>query len=329
MDAFDVVHAYLQGELRGHDYHCDCPFEDCRKPAKPGQTHFSYSHKGYCCFVCGRRGTLRQLVEILRLETKPAPRSRTVYHDRQPHTVIADFGRLANRCEQHKNRIALWQAYKPLAPETITAYRLGVGTSRCMNGCTHERLMVPLIAEGKVIGMRARAISCNCTRWISPAGSKLVLYNGERLQVGPGMGFASGKRPTASCVLFIVENPIDALLLEERYPWLVAVATLGIAIWQEHWTDILRRLRFHGIIIAYDNDVWGNGGNSAAQLEWQKANPGRSLPTPAALRLQAKLAAAGIHAELFVWPRDLPSGTDIGSLIQAGGDMPLISRYMP
>jgi hypothetical protein len=70
---------------RHGEYHADCPY--CRKPAKPGQTHFSIAGDGRCyCHVCEQGTGLRALAEHLGVDVGASSQGSSTsteynYHD--------------------------------------------------------------------------------------------------------------------------------------------------------------------------------------------------------------------------------------------------------
>lgn len=288
---------------RRGEVHVNCPF--CGKEAKRGQVHFSFSERGAKCLVCGESAGLRRLAEVYGLDgaqawTPPTPRAEA---PRRTLDRSADFARWCDEWARNPRAVDAWQKYKPLPEQVIRAHRLGLGRfPKYASQCQHERLMVPLYQDGKVVGIRGRALDCEHDKWLSPAGSKCALYNAEHL------GRAAGR------VVWIVENPIDALLLELALPDAVAVATLGVSMWQEEWTGRIAQARPASVIVAYDNDRPGNGGGETGRAVWLATHPKDLLPN--GVKLANRLLAAGVRARLFPWPADAPVHMDIGDVLR-------------
>jgi len=204
-------------------------------------------------------------------------------------------------------------------PESlVAAYRLGYGAyPQYTSKCSHRRLQVPLIERGQVVGFRSRSVGCDCAKWLSPAGSRTLLYNGERLTRGPyyGMGFALNAWVPHGDVLYIIENPVDAILLEHNSPEVYAVATLGVTMWQPEWTELVVRARPAMVVVAYDNDRPGNGGGIPGRDAWLRDHPKDIVPN--GVKLVNALLTAGVNARLFPWA-DSPLKADIGDLITRG-----------
>jgi hypothetical protein len=284
---------------RHGEAHVTCPF--CGKEPKPGQVHFSFSERGGKCFVCGQSASLVRLAELWGHEA-PRPMPALAKRPKPAPLPSRDWAALVAQYAANPRRLEAWASYKPLPESVIRARRLGLGAfPNRLSKCQHERLMVPLFENGRCVGIRGRSLGCGCGKWLSPLGSRCTLYNAEHL------ARARGK------VVFVVENPIDALMLELFHSDIVAVATLGVSMWQDAWTDLLRRCGARRVVVAYDNDVPGNGGTAAARAAWLARHG--SLPTPAGIRLVNRLLEAGIPARLYDWG-DAPVGADIGSILQ-------------
>jgi hypothetical protein len=294
----------VQPDAHG-EAHTACPF--CGKEAKRGQVHFSFSERGGKCFVCGESAGLWGLAKLWRLVADdrplPVPVARPQPRRKRGLSRAVDWHELVRRYAGHPETVARWAEYKPVPEPVIRAHRLGLGAfPRYLSKCQHERLMVPLFENGECVGIRGRSLGCDCGKWLSPLGSKCTLYNAEHL------ARAKGK------VLFIVENPIDALLLERAHGDVVAVATLGVSMWQDPWTERVARCGAARVVVAYDNDVPGNGGNEAAKAAWLAKHG--TLMVPNGVRLVNRLLESGVPARLYDWG-DAPAGADIGSLLAA------------
>lgn len=305
-------------------YHLDCP--QCGK----GKKHFAFSGRWALCLRCGYRPTFKQLLSDLGGEAtvvlEPRPRKPSAWKA-QANSLVAQFA-------SHPRLISLWQSYKPLSEQVIWAYKLGVGvfpglwfsdspgrapdfvdrTGGPHWKCDHQRLILPLLVAGEVVGFRCRALECNCPKWLSPAGSRLTLYNGGRL-ASPNLDNYLGDSflpAPPERVLFIVENPLDALLIEQNWGhW--AVATLGVSIWRPAWTRAVLGLEIP-TLVAYDNDAPGNTTDPEILCQWQESHPGIAPPLNG-LKLARNLERARIRTRLYRWPNGLPRGTDIGDLM--------------
>jgi DNA-directed RNA polymerase subunit RPC12/RpoP len=288
----------VQPDRRG-EAHYQCP--ECGKEVKRGQTHFSFSERGAACMVCGYRASLNKLAarwghEAPRPMPAPAPRPKPL-----ERRLVTNWALLSSQYAGNPRLLEAWNSYKPLPEHVIRAHRLGLGAfPRYLSKCQHERLMVPLFESGECVGIRGRSTGCECGKWLSPQGSRCTLYNAEHL------ARARGK------VLFIVENPIDALMLEQLSADVVAVATLGVSMWQEPWTEWVAACGAARVIVAYDNDVPGNGGGERGREEWLRTHAKDLVPN--GVRLVNRLLKAGAPARLYDWG-DAPLKSDIGSVL--------------
>lgn len=307
----------------GKTYYIKCP--NCGKAGK----HFSFSQRWALCFKCGYRPTFKELLKDLGHEPVEVEPSRPV----KPQRWQKNAEELVQEFTQTPNNVSAWQSYKPLPEEVIMAYRLGLGVFPNLwfgsdpgrqpdfvdpqGGphwkCSHPRLIVPLYGAGKVVGWRCRSIGCTCPRWLSPSGSRLLLYNGGRIG-SPNLDSGIGDcflPPPETRVLFIVENPLDALLIEHYWHhW--AVATLGVSIWRPGWTKLLLGLEIESVV-AYDNDAPGNTTDPEILRLWHDTHPGIEPPLNGP-KLVRKLRLSGQRSRLYRWPNGMEKGTDTGDL---------------
>lgn len=236
----------------------------------------------------------------------PAPPRREPYWRRNAERLIEVY------CK-HPGRVKLWNAYKPLPRETIIGAELGVGILPS-NKCRHERLIVPVRDSfGRVVCFRGRRIACDCAdeqgrpiNWTTSAGwrlDELPLYN---------LGTGSGS------VIYIVENQIDALMVN-AYTDYKGVATLSTSYWRPAWTTALQEAAPKLVVVAYDNDLPGNGGGEHRELliaNWRKTAPaGAPIPTAYGQVLVETLRKAGLPVALYDWAGS-PAGDDIGNLLR-------------
>lgn len=218
--------------------------------------------------------------ELPRVTRAQAARQARRYDDWQPprwsHPAV-----LA-RLTRHPRRIALWQQYKPLARATIEARMLGIGRVPGQGICPHERLIVPVWEDGTLTNLRGRRIDCGCdAKWLTAGGGKPAIYGLERLQ--------------RDAVVWVVENHIDGLLLEERYGWQALSPTAPTMHWAASTVERLLAARPKQVVVVGDNDP---GGQVAAR------------------RNATRLATAGLPVRMWEWPTDAPHGADIGWMIQ-------------
>lgn len=313
-------HYNVVADRRG-EAHVDCPW--CGKEAKRGQTHFSFSERGAHCWVCGRSSSLIGLAQKIEGGIDVPSETRYTPKRRKPRRWdVLDHGpRLFAEYSRHQSRWHLWSNYaSAIATESIVSAHLGVGAyPQWGSKCRHERLQVPLLCNGKVVGFRGRALECGCDKWLGPAGNpSKFLYNGATLLPAQTWGAALGERcyigdchiPNIGERVWIVENPIDALLIAQNGER--AVATLGVTIWHDAWTALLRG---HDVLVTYDNDAPGNGGGQKGVAQWIAAHPGAAPPLNGQ-RLASCLVRAGIRAVAWEW-REAPLKTDVGDLLRA------------
>lgn len=253
----NTLHAELRKDNR---YHCACPF--CGKPAKHGHKHFSFVEQGYICWVgsCGAKGSLKKLADTIGLDTgNYAPPE---YHQETIKVESSVFPySLIERYEKHPKRIQLWQSYKPLSEELIIKYRLGVGRLPKEDGTFYsdERLIVPLVRDGKLVMLRGRSMqgSKHPAKWLT-RGTPARLFNGDLI--------------TSNSIVVIMENWIDALLAMMLLPDVTPVATSGGAsTWLDSWSHYIAKIKPKGVILAMDNDKAGRDGNLKVANDLAKA----------------------------------------------------------
>lgn len=286
------------------EYHVQCP--SCGKESTPRNTRCTFSERGWHCFACNAGGSLRSLADKLGVEgeytipePKPVEPQKPRFWQVQGETVVKRF-------ETHLMRLALWTRYKPISKEIIVSRRLGVGvlpSSRCQ----HERLIVPIFEDGRLIGLRGRAINCECDKWLTSAGTtprNMPLYNLENIPTG--------------AVIWIVENSVDALLIGQ-YTEFHGAASYSVSYWESRWTDALIAKKPEYVMVAYDNDLPGNGGAARRKefIEMYLSDPkhNNKLPKAAGPALVGTLKRAGLRARLFDWGDD-DYKADIGSILK-------------
>lgn len=307
---------HVEPDSRGEVW-IDCP--SCGKDRK----HFSFSedHGGHC-FACDYNGSLAAIAELLRIQpderAQPARRAQKAQAPRdwqqRPEYYLERYGAALNR-------VQAWQAYKPLSLDSIARYRLGVGRLPASR-CEHPRLVLPVFdVAGRCVALHGRAYLPQDTeaKWLSAGGSsKQVLFN--LAAVRPG------------CDVAICENFVDAILVQQCYPEVVAVAGGG-ASWQDEWTQQLAQYRPRAVLVLLDNDLagWPNQITYNELLaRWHEEMAGRllagtipSIPTPPEPRgpkIATALLAAGLRRVRGPnWPRGTPAKWDIGSELMQGG----------
>jgi hypothetical protein len=220
-------------------------------------------------------------------QRQPAPRAMEAVDHAWMHDA-----RYLQSIQSHPDRVRLWQEYKPIPAALIERQGLGVGVLP-MSHCRHTRLIVPVFAAGALVGLRGRRISCQCDgNWLVSSGTtpaNLPLYNLDAARPG--------------CVLWIVENCADALLVEAATPY-IGAACYSTSYWTLAWTEAIVSLRPASVVVALDNDLVGNGG-AARRGEfiaaWQRDHPGAPIPNAAGVRRTNDLRDAGVDALLYPW----------------------------
>ena len=309
---------------RKGEAHCDCPF--CGKEAKKGQVHFSFSVVGGMCFVCGGHAGLVALARMAGLVedaswTEP-PRERARPQPKSKRRVLdqAFLKRMLDAYEQAPNRVEAWNVYKPLTEKQVAFYHLGYGAyPEYTSQCPHLRLQLPYLgADGLIYGFRGRVVepACEHPKWLSPVGTGKFLFNGGRFYAKGGI--APDDRPVKGNSLYIVENPVDAILFEAmlsdilRKPPCV-VSTQGVTMWEDEWTEAVIKAEFRAVVVVYDNDAPGNGGGAAGIKAWQDLHHTEAPLN--GLKLVERFIAAGYRkAYLYDWG-DVPLKTDIGDIV--------------
>ena len=293
-----------------YEYHIACP--ECRHVSSPKEPHCSFSERGWKCFSCGASGSLRGLMKLVGLDDAGGRKWEPAYipDDPEPPKLrewMLSGESVLKRMESHLFRFALWGQYKPVSVENIKRLRLGVGVLPSSR-CKHERLTVPVFDNGRLVGLRGRALNCDCGKWLSSGGTSpetMPLYGIDDAKPGG--------------VIWICENCIDAALITQQGEFF-GVASYSVSYWKDHWTESLLRLSPEYVMIAYDNDLPGNGGGRQREKfirEWKKdPRHENSEPPPAAgIRLWERLRAAGLRADVYDWGYS-PYKADIGTMLQ-------------
>ena len=274
---------------RSGEFHITCPA--CGHESTPKSPHCSFSAKGWHCFSCGSGGSLNALGRLL-LDKSFDTVSLPYIETKTPKKASCWLtGALAARFAEHPRRNELWNSYKPLSVVTLDRNQLGVGVLP-YSRCKHERLIVPVWNGPEPVGIRGRAIDCDCGKWLASAGWSIdlaPLYNSDSLGVGQ--------------VIWIVENPVDALMLSERTEY-AGVATYSVSYWTEAWTRRLVEAQPELVIVAYDNDLVGCGGGPRRDefiRMWLEDPKHKVVPPANGPALANKLLEAGLPVTLYDW----------------------------
>lgn len=311
----------IEPDFRGWA-HCPCP--NCGVPPalNPGDTHFSFSPLGGHCFVCGVTYSLSDMLEITDAENFDS--SGKVYKPRKRLGWLdyADNAKKLNNLvdEWNLNGYSLWRLYKNIPDTLFQFYRLGVGRMpKRSSRCNHKRLMVPLFSGTTLFGLRSRRVNCDCPKWLGIGGTKKFLYNGGCLVEDAEK---SKERHLGDSVfsvkphdiLYIVENPIDSILLYAKHK-LKSVATLGVTIWMDSWTESIVQSGVSKVVVWYDNDAAGCPTKKVFQEEKQRRLEKMGTDVMAAPRgyvLVKLLREAGINAYSYPWKDTDPYHADVG-----------------
>jgi hypothetical protein len=284
------------------EYHLTCP--ECGHVSSPRNPHCSFNERGWYCFVCGAHGSLANLAKLVGLSTNAQytppsshlqPRRDSFPWQEHPEAIV-------ERYEAHGARYESWAKYKPVSREMIISHHLGVGVLPSSR-CKHDRLIVPIYDGTLIVGLRGRSMGCDCGKWLAAGGTLLEhmpLYNHEAIRPG--------------CTVWIVENPVDALLVNEQTPYF-GVAVYSTSYWREAWLETLLAARPELVVVALDNDLVGLGGDERRSefIEtWLLTHP--RVPEPAGIKILNRLLAAGLHAVPYRWGK-AEYKADIGGLL--------------
>jgi DNA-directed RNA polymerase subunit RPC12/RpoP len=325
-------HYGQQPDRRGW-VHVTCP--QCGKEGTRQNVHFSFSEShGARCQVCGYGANLKQLCARLDLLTLPLEPMPVVHHEPEikHYAWMDELSAYLDKYKAHPWLYEAWAGYRGVAPEIVDRYHLGVGQfPPFASQCQHPRMMVPMFQAGIPVAFRGRGMTdCGHKKWLTTAmgGRSPLLYNGAVLLPEKDRALASQFDLTDSLgpycrgrVLVVVENPVDAILMESA--GLCVVATLGVTMWttERPWTALLRLARPKSVVIMYDHDLPGNGPVSPYDRQvmvdtWKAKHPNAEPPAANGLRLASELSHAGIPARVFGWPAAAPLKADPGWMIE-------------
>lgn len=313
-----------------------CPY--CGKESSPTDLHCAFGYiftennsYGFHCFVCGASVSLENLYKLFTNQSIVIDRVDKVVTEKAPRYWQTRINQLLSRFTGNKDKYQAWERYKHVGPNLVDKYHLGLGKlpdSRCI----HKRLVTPIFSSGQPVWFRGRAYKCECQKWLGSKGvspTHLPLLLSEHVKPGQ--------------YIFIVENYVDALLVNEHSPY-AGIPTLSVSYWGSSWTEEIRALKPKHVIIAYDADVAGNGPINRAHLlgtakkrlqrrlgaieanveitsedktgwiiSWRylEAQGTLKIPIPNGVKLANKLLAAGLPVTLAKWENE---GDDIGML---------------
>lgn len=311
-------------------YHADCPF--CGAPGtrfgRPAY-HFYVYHlrsgaSGAQCWSCGHKGSLVELARVLGADSElpmPAPRPEL-----QRPTPPWEDERWLPGARRHVERTLQqttqrWQQYRPYGSETVQRHVLMYERlvhwhdERGWYSGKHPRLLIPVMREGRVIGIKGRAVDArdDGPKWLSATGTETWLCGVEDIRRGQEVIWC--------------ESLADRILGMQEYPDIAFVATGGLT-WRDEWLDRLAAAQPRHVIVWFDHDLSGNGSahHAADWLhDWQDeiatrrgeraVGPMPTAPTPRGPQLVRELQRRGIRAALYEWPADAPHKADMGNVL--------------
>lgn len=309
--------------------HVPCPQCNAAPATGYGDTHFSFSSKGGHCFVCHYTCSLKELVDLTDAPEveEGTHRVRKITNTKGWLDFSANKKLLYHLISDWNTRSGgynMWSAYKKgIPPSVYDFYKMGIGElPDKASRCNHTRLIIPLIGGGDIFGLRARHISCDCPKWLGISGNKKFLFNGGSLvnsteEERKGSLGKSLFKITNEDTLYIVENPIDSILLYEKFGK-KSVATLGITMWEDKWYDIIAEASPKKVIVLFDNDLMGapNPETYKQQCIVRSQKTGVFLePTPLAFTRVKELKDRGVAASVYRWPDGSPHKMDVGMLL--------------
>ncbi len=313
---------------RGGRAHADCPFCGADGATRTGRAAYHFyvydlpGRQGAQCWVCGWRGSLLDLARHFDLQGyTPAERREQLPIPLAPWQQAVALGHYrAFQRRQWPAVVAAWQAYKPLDELTIQVADLGLGrlplwseTKRQWYMHRFDRLIVPLIVGGQIVGLRGRAThpADDGPKWLTASTSASVLM---------GLGDV-----TPGSVVVWCENLVDRLLAAASDARAVYVASGGVS-WRDEWLDELAARQPRHILIFFDNDLAGCPSDRAyteGRAAWlatmqERMATGRirslpPAPEPRGPKLANDLLKRGVPASVHRWPNDRPLHWDLGS----------------
>lgn len=290
----------------------NCPF--CGAESDRNNPRFSFSEKGYNCFVCSAHGNLFDLAKALNVpgfdgmsELPPytPPPRKPKPEPEPPPAWLEKAEELVEIYRSHVDRDHAWAEYKPLSPGTLDRHSMGLGH---LPGARvgAERLVVPLYDGGRVVGLVGRSTDGSEPKWLAAKGSKRNLWNLENVR--------GGFHP-----VWVMENYADAALLMQEEPSFDAVATGMARGLRKDEVAFIKERGVKLVVVAMDNDLAGQADGELRQKlrdEWI-AERGVEPPLGAGFKTRNVVVEAGINVALINW-EDMPAKMDIGAYIQAG-----------
>jgi DNA primase len=288
LDTLDVYYGFPRPNHKGERLVL-CPFHGERTKGA-----FSYSERGYFCFGCPEHGSLYRLADHLGLVTVSTvvPRPRIVHRPVPVPTpeIVRDWQTDPNILARFQSMSvsALTYAHsRGLKAESIRRWRIGSGmlpSSRAR----FPRLILPVIEDGRVVGLRGRAIDSrdDAPKWLQSAGSKTTLFGLDELRSRPGE------------TVIVCEAPLACVLAMQEHPDVVAVAsTAGCGTWRDEWADAIATARPQQVVIWMDADEAGER---------------------AAVKVANSLCERRLPVHVYRWPKGTPPKTDLADVVTAG-----------
>ena len=244
-------------EIASHNqyYLSECPYcgndNHSHISSRFGETNVGTFFK---CFACGKATSIYMLgvkLGIINPDEDEEP-EETVIKPLVKQSSLPDWWNkrwhLLEQYQNNREKIYMWAQYKNVRPDEIEKYALGYGY---LPHTTTPRLIVPVFDGKELIGFRGRLVDNpegNQVKWLSTKG-----LSPSNMKNPP---FYSRAKDYSH--LFVVENMVDAILVNERTPH-TAIPTMSVTYWNESWTEKIRELLPISVIVAYDADLAGNG----------------------------------------------------------------------
>jgi len=314
VNLFAEVQSRLGGEENRRGWY-DVPCPQCGKEPKRGQVHFGYREQGGRCWVCGWGGGLRELAELLDMDSSdyvPPVRDAVIKEVARwrmnPWALLAKY-------KDHPQRADRWAGYKPLTVETLDRHGFGLGRLPFQHPddswymSKSDWLIVPVYEDGALVALRGRNLTDRGPKWISATGSQYALWNVDNVPAGS--------------ICWVCENYVDAAWTMQAHPEWSAVAIGGATTWKREWAARLADRSPAQVIVALDNDLTGNGGGKrreAWEADWKQDHPGLNPPIANGPKIVSDLQATGLAVRLFEWPENAPQKAGVDWALDNGND---------
>lgn len=228
----------------------------------------------------------------------------------KPRPWQGNAAAIVDRYSRHPRRVELWQNYRPFTLDALNRFYLGVGVLPSCR-CKHERLVYPVWDSGRIVGLRGRAITCDCAKWLQSAGSTARLWTSHT--------------PTNEKTGIVCESPVDGMFAWQETPGIVTVAsTCGAGTWKDEWTKYLKTVFVSVVrwVVWLDNDLPGQAMGATRQkllIQWKKEHPNaKTTPKANGPRICNNLLREGLRAILYRWPATSPPKMDLSAQLMLG-----------